>query len=148
MRKQKKTTSTSLKGVGQWPVRALIPLLSKKENNREFVAKACSGADELLVLLVVDTGAMPGQFGFAASEIGQGNSIMQEIKQLAAMEKTPCNDIIEWGETETKITHFVQLQSISRVFLIKQDNQFFRKLVKELEKKTSAEIEIVSIGEA
>jgi len=123
----------------------LIPLISKRENDEGFIARACANGDELFLLLVVDTEAIGGQFGFAASEIGQGNSLMQEIKQIAKEHGKEGKDIIEWGDTETKILHFAQLQNIDKIFLVQQDNQFFKKLVKELREKTGAEVETVYI---
>ena len=143
MKKRKKATNTS----PEPRTKVLVPLVSKKEADPGFVARACSSGDELVLLLVVDTAAMPGQFGFAASEIAQGNALMQEIIRIAKGNGCSCNDIIEWGETEGKIIHFVQLLKIPKVILVKQDNPFFKKLVKELQEKTSAEVEAVSVQE-
>ena len=143
MKKRKKTTSTSQSE--KRTVSGIIPLISKKEDNPLFVAQACNNADELFLLLVVDTAAMPGQFGFAASEIGQGNGLMQNVKQQVEQRKVNCEDIMEWGDTESKIIHLVQLQKIGKVFLVKQDNQFFKNLVKALEEKTDAEITIIRL---
>ena len=149
MKKTKKTTSSSQKSKKEEKrlVRALIPLLSKKEDSEELIARACREADELIALLIVDTNAMPGQFGFAASDIGHGNSLMQEIKRIALEYGKECQDIIEWGETTSKIIHLVQLRNINKVFLLKQDNQLFKNLVKELEENTKAEVEVIKAQE-
>lgn len=150
MKKGKKATSSSRKSKEpeqRKRVRSLIPLISKKENNKELVARACLGTDEVIVLLVVDTDAMPGQFGFAASDIGHGNGLLQEVKVLVEQQGKECNDLIEWGDTETKVIHLVQLRGIDRVVLLKQENQFFKKLVKRLGEQTSAQVEIVKAAE-
>ncbi len=150
MKKGKKATSSSQKSKKpeqRKRTRSLIPLISKKENNKELVERACLGSDEVVVLLVVDTDAMPGQFGFAASDIGHGNGLMQEVKVLVEQQGKECSDLIEWGDTETKIIHLVQLRGIDKVLLLKQDNQFFKKLVKSLGEQTKAEVEIVKAAE-
>lgn len=144
MKKQKKTTGSSRTEKRET---ALIPLVSKKENNLDFITNVCAKADEIILLLIVDTAAMPGQFGFAASDISHGNQLMEEIKEIAKKKRTICNDLIEWGETIPKICNFAQLRKIKKIFLVKQQNEFFKKLVKELKEKTDAEIEIVEIAE-
>ena len=145
MKKAKKNTSSSAKS--RDAAKVLIPLVSGNENNKGFVAKACDGADELVALLVVDTAAMPGGFGFAASEIGHGNALMEEIKAIAKGQGVECTDLVEWGDTVTKIIHLIQLRGINRVLLVKQDNQFFKDLVKEIREQTKAEVETFAILE-
>ncbi len=145
MKKAKKPTSSSAEKK-EWK-RTLIPLVSGKENDDYFIRRAGEGADELVLLLVVDTAAMPGGFGFAASEIGHGNALMEEIKETAKKHVRECKDIVEWGDTESKITHLIQLKEIKRVFLIKQDNEFFKNLVKAIGKNTNAEVELVELEE-
>jgi len=125
----------------------LMPLVSRREDNEAFVHKVCSNADEVVVLLVVDTAAMPGGFGFAASEIAHGNELMQEIKQMVEARGRQCIDVMEWGSTATKIQHLVELQKIKKIFLVKQDNHFFRQLVKDLKEATGTEIETVTVSE-
>ena len=127
-------------------MKVLIPLLSKQENKPEFLQRAVQGAKEVLLLLVIDTESTPSQFGFVASEIGQGNTLMQDVKkQLEKMRKT-CNDVIEWGNTETKIEHIAQLQHVDKIVLLKQDNQFFKKLLKQMRGKLKMEIRVLSVS--
>ena len=150
MKKAKKATSSSAKNkaAGEKEFRrVLIPLVSGKENDEGFITEACAKADELVLLLVVDTEAMPGGFGFAASEIGHGNLLMEEIKAIASGHGVDCNDLVEWGDTTTKIMHLIQLKEIKNVFLIKQENEFFKKLVKALREEASAEVEIFELPE-
>mgnify|MGYP002639660434 CR=1 FL=1 len=150
MKKAKKTTSSSAKNKAVREKefrRVLIPLVSGKENDEGFITEACAEADELVLLLVVDTDAMPGGFGFAAGEIGHGNTLMEEVKVIADGHGVDCNDIVEWGDTQTKILHLIQLKGIKNVFLIKQENEFFKKLVKALREETTAEVEIFKLPE-
>jgi len=143
LKKQKKSTVTlPKKKIG---MKVLIPLISKRENNEKFIATACRDAHEVFLLLVIDTEAMPGQFGFAASEIGHGNQLMQEVKAIVEKNKKHCSDVMEWGSTESKIIHLVQLHKIDKVVLVKQENQFFKKLVKQLEEKTEAVVEVIEV---
>jgi hypothetical protein len=150
LKKGKKATGSSRKSkkpVQKRRTRALIPLISKKENNKELVGQACLGSDEVVVLLVVDTEAMPGQFGFAASDIGHGNGLMREVKMMVEQQGKECNDLMEWGDTETKVVHLIQLRGIDKVVLLKQDNQFFKKLVKSIGSQTKASVELVKVAE-
>ena len=63
-------------------MRVLVPLLSKQENSPEFIDKITTRVKEIILLVVVDTNAMVGRFGFAANEIREGNALMEEIKEL------------------------------------------------------------------
>ena len=123
-------------------MKILIPLLSKTENKQEFLAKALEGAKEVILLLVVDTKAMPGQFGFAATEIRQGNTLMEEIKKKTTEKKKKCTDVMEWGDTLSKILNATRLYKANKIVLKKQDNKFFEDLVKELEHE-SVQVEII-----
>lgn len=146
MKKQKKATAISQ---SEKPgTKVLIPLVSRRENSEEFIERACSDDCELFLLLIVDTAAMPGQFGFAASDIAHGNELMEDMKSLAGSKCKHITDIIEWGDTIPKIMNFANLRKINKIFLVKQDNHFFKKLVKELKEKTSAEIIIVQVSGA
>ena len=123
-------------------MKIVIPLLSKQENNEDFLEKAVEGAKEIIVLLVIDTEAMPGQFGYAATEIRHGNMLIEEIKERLEEKKKQCNDIIEWGNTLTKIDHIARLQKADKIVLQKQENKFFKDLVKEL-KKEGQKVEVI-----
>ena len=122
----------------------LVPLLSKREGEEEFIEAVVPGAGEIILLLVIDTHAMAGGFGFATGEIALGNALMQKVKIAFGKKRKTCNDIIEWGDTANKIEHFAELKQIEKIFVIKQNNDFFKKLLKDMKEKLP-EIEIHEI---
>jgi hypothetical protein len=110
----------------------LIPLVSKLENQAEFIEEACSGVKEIILLLVIDTEAMQGEFGFASKEIMQGNKLMEEVKALVGQKRKTAKDIIEWGGTLKKIENIAILQQVDKVILKGLDNPYFQQLVDDL----------------
>ena len=113
-------------------MKVLIPLVSKMENQADFIEEACTGAKEIIILLVIDTEAMQGEFGFASKEIMQGNKLMEDVKTLVGQKRKTAKDIIEWGSTLKKIENIAILQQVDKVVLKGMDNQYFQKLVDEL----------------
>lgn len=124
-------------------MKVLIPLVSKKENNPDFLQKATEGAKETILLLVIDKRELVGQFGFAASEIMQGNMLIEQIKKFLETKGKRARDIMEWGETTTKIEHTALLQKVDKIVLLEQKNEYFKSLVKQLSKKMAGKIEII-----
>ncbi|MDD5163394.1 MAG: hypothetical protein PHD95_04260 [Candidatus ainarchaeum sp.] len=120
--------------------RILMPILSKQEGNTGFLEQIPKEAEEIFLLLVIDTGFMPGMFGFAASDIAAGNVLMQLIRKFFVRRRKKCFDIEEWGNTERKILQTIHLKKIGTVFLVKQDNQFYRELVEQIRSESEAEI--------
>jgi len=156
--KKGKTSTRQSKGEGraleeegqgkEQGIRVLVPLLSKMEAEPEFIEKVAKKAQEVVLLLVIDTNAMTGGFGFATSEIAAGNALMQKAKIALGKKRKTCNDVIEWGDTATKIEHFAQLHQVDKIYMVKQDNQFFQKLLKDMkEKLPGIEIEQVTVLE-
>lgn len=128
-------------------LKVLIPLVSKQENNPFFLERAFEGAKEIVLLLPIDTNAMVGQFGFAAGEIRQGNLLAEEIKKSAIAKGIRCTEIVEWGDTLSKIDHIAQLEKVNEILLLKQDNHYFRDLLKKLKDKSRKKIEVISLPE-
>ena len=129
-------------------MRVLVPLLSKKEDSEEFVERVTAKAKEIILLIVIDTAAMSGQFGFAAGEIAQANALMQKVKNAVGKKRKTCEDIIEWGDTATKIQHLAMLKEVDKIYLVRQDNQLSKKLLRELQEKLpKLEIEAVKLEE-
>ncbi len=115
-------------------MKILIPLLSETENEAAFLEKATEGADNVILLVVVD--ASPKEkFGFTASFIQKARSVMEEVKETLAKKKKPCEDVMEWGDTQSKIVNLSRLKKADKVVLKKQDNHYFRQLVKKLEEE-------------
>jgi len=126
-------------------MKVLIPLVSKKENNPEFLQKATEGAKEAILLVVIDKSAMVGQFGFAASEIMQGNALIEQIRKSLEEKGKRVKDIEEWGDTAAKIENTALLQRADRIALFEQENEYFKNLVKELSKKLGKKVETIKI---
>jgi len=126
-------------------IKALVPLLSKRELAPAFIEAVASNAKEITLLLVIDTKGMAGEFGFATNEIAAGNHLMELVKTAFGRKRKTCDDIIEWGDTATKVGHFAQLHQVNKVFLVKQDNQFYKKLVKGLKEDLKG-IEVIEVA--
>ncbi len=115
-------------------MKVLIPLLSKQEDSTEFVQKATKGAVEVFLLLVIDPADMSGEFGFAAHEISKGNKMMGVVTELIGPEKA-VHQIVEWGETVSKIDNLCKLKGVDEVCVQKQDNYWFQDIVKKLKER-------------
>ena len=61
-------------------MKILIPLLSEKENDPQFIEKASKGATEIILLVVVDPSPKE-RFGFAAGFLQKARGIMDEAKK-------------------------------------------------------------------
>ncbi len=124
-------------------MKVLIPILSKKENDEKFIDAAVIGAKEITLLVVVDTSLTSGGYGFASSEISQGNALMNDIRAMVGKKKKTCDDVLEWGETITKIDHIARLREVDKVVLQKQDNKFYSDLIETLKKN---QVRVEEIG--
>lgn len=120
----------------------LIPLISKKENDSDFLDTAVENAHEVILLLVIDTAAVGGSFGFTTSEISQGNMLVEEIKNYLESQGKHVFEVMEWGNTETKITNIAKLKEVDKVVLKKHKAQFLKELEKTL-KKAKIKVEII-----
>lgn len=127
-------------------VNVLIPLLSKKENNPDFLEKAIEGMKEIVLLLVVDTAAMPKEFGFSTMEISDGRKLMEEIKATIGKKRKKATDIIQWGDTFLKINNTAKLKKCKKIVTLKQDNQYYRELIARLKKQKGYKIEEIRIS--
>lgn len=128
-------------------MKVLIPLVSKKENNAQFLSEATEGAKEIILLLVIDKRELTGQFGFAASEIMQGTAMIEQIKNFLLTKGKHAKEITEWGETESKIEHIALLQKVDKIALLEQENEYFKGIVKLLSKKLGGKIRIIKAAE-
>lgn len=120
----------------------LIPIISKQENDLQFLATATKQSEKVFLLVIVDANVPEMSFGFTATEIGQGNALIQEIKNTLQDSGKEVFECLEWGETIPKIVNFAKLKKIKKVALKKQDNQWFKKLVKHLHEE-KIEVEII-----
>ena len=118
----------------------LMPILSESENNEEFLDKALKGAKETIILIVVDADSNE-EFGFAASHIQTARGIMEEIKATLGKKRKRSEEILEWGDTQSKILNIALLRKVDKVVLKEQDNEYFKELVKKIKKeKISVEV--------
>ncbi|MDP2974429.1 MAG: hypothetical protein Q8N60_05230, partial [Candidatus Diapherotrites archaeon] len=69
-------------------------------------------------------------------------------KNAIGKKRKTCEDIIEWGDTATKIEHLAMLRNVDKIYLVRQDNQFSKKMLRELgEKLPKLEIEEIKLEE-
>lgn len=124
-------------------MKVLVPLLTGKENNEDFVSAFTNKVDEVILLQIVDKDFKDR----TASAIG-GMRItrvaMEEIKKIVGSKKKKCTEHIEWGSTLKKIHSIAILQKVDKVFLVKQENQFFEDILKEL-KKDKVAVEVIEV---
>ncbi len=119
----------------------LIPILSKTENQDTFLDTAAEGAGKIYLMIVVEAKNLEYDFGFTTGQISLGNQLMEDIKKYLTEKGLLVFDVLEWGETIPKITNFYFLKKIKKVVLKKQENDYFKKLVKELKgKKLNVEV--------
>lgn len=124
------------------PMKILIPVLSEQENEEEFIDKAVAGANDVLLLIVVDAGQKE-QFGFTTSYIQKARATMEEVKKAVGKKRKTCEDILEWGDTLSKIVNLALIRKVDKVVLKKQDNHYFKQIVKKLKEE---KIEVETIG--
>ncbi len=125
-------------------MKVLIPLLSKKENNEEFLKKACEKAREVIVFLPVDTAGKVTS-GFTMAEIAQGQKLAGEITTRIGKMRKKAESLLEWGDTLKNIDHVARLRGVEWIVLLKEDNEFFKHLVKELKKKRGFKVKVISV---
>ena len=112
----------------------LIPILSESENDEPFLEEALKGVRGVILLIVVDSTSNE-EFGFAASHIQKARRVMEDMKTMIGKKRKRSEEIIEWGETQSKILNLALLRKVDKVVLKKQDNQYFTELVEKLRKE-------------
>ncbi len=118
----------------------LLPILSEKENDDAFLETALKGATHVILLIVVDADSKQ-EFGFATSQIQKARKVLEEVKTAIGKKRKKSEDILEWGDTKSKIMNLALLRKVDKVTLKNQDNQYFKELVEALEKeKISVEV--------
>jgi hypothetical protein len=127
-------------------MKVLIPLLSKKENSEEFLEQATEKANEIVLLLPVDTIARATS-GFTMAEVGLGENLMVEIQAFVGKKRKKCETVVQWGDTAKNIDHVARLKGIEAIVLLKQENEFFRQLVETLRKSKEYGLKIIEIME-
>ncbi len=113
----------------------LIPILSKQENDTEFLSKAIHEQTYVYLLLIVEARSLDSTFGFTASQINHGNALINEIKTILEKQNKKVYDTLEWGDTTPRIINFAKLKKITKIALKNQENEDFKKLVKQLKQE-------------
>ena len=119
----------------------LLPILSDEENNEEFLEKALKGTRDIILLIIVDADSNL-EFGFAASQIQKARAVMEGVTEIIGKKRKRYEDIIEWGDTQSKILNLALLRKVDKVVLKKQENQYFEELVKKL-KSEKVDVEVI-----
>ncbi|MFH1545192.1 MAG: hypothetical protein ABIE23_03850 [archaeon] len=109
-------------------MKILLPLLSRQEFDEVFLEEALKGVKEVVLLLVIDTNAMSGEVGFAASEIMQGNQLMEKVKEVIGKKRKKCTEVTEWGDTARKIVNEAKIHKVNQIVLMKQENHYWSQL--------------------
>ncbi|MBU2477402.1 hypothetical protein KKG83_08095 [Candidatus Micrarchaeota archaeon] len=123
-------------------MKVLIPLLSRKELNEEFLEKALKGTHEIVLLMVIDKEDSP-----KASDISSATHFMEEVKKAVGKKRKRCEEFTEWGETSTKIKNTAILNKADKIVMLKQENQYFEELVEKLkeDKEIKEKIELIEV---
>ncbi|HZX19402.1 MAG TPA: hypothetical protein VFF13_00115 [archaeon] len=119
----------------------LLPILSDKENDEKFLDEALKGAKQIILLIVVDAGKKE-EFGFATSQIQKARKVLEEVSETIGQKRKSYEDILEWGDTNAKVLNLAMLRKVDKVILKKQENQYFKDLVKKL-KHEKIEVEVI-----
>jgi len=109
-----------------------VPLLTGREKEPAFLEKIVS-ADEVILLQVVDKDFF-SRTGSAMGEVRQFRLVNDEIKKFLKQKKKKCAELTEWGSTISKIISIALIHKADKIFLVKQKNQFFGDVLKELNK--------------
>lgn len=121
-------------------MKVLIPLVTRAEDDPRFLSSAAKGADEVALLLVIDTAEMLGKFGFAGSEIMRGTALMGKIKARLAGKKV--EEIVEWGGTVTKIIQVAERENADLIALKRHDSLYWRQLEEKIRGGTERKVEV------
>lgn len=115
-------------------MKILIPILSEKENDPEFLEKAAKGATEVLLLTVVDPSPKE-MFGFAAGFLQKARAVMEGAKKMLGQKRKSVEDIVEWGDTQNKIINIALLRKVDKIVFYRQQSQYFNELLNRLIKE-------------
>ncbi|VVC00731.1 Uncharacterised protein [uncultured archaeon] len=115
-------------------MKILVPILSEKEDDPEFLEKVSKGATEIILLLVVDPSPKE-RFGFAAGFMQKGRAVMESARKRLGEKRKSAEDVIEWGDTQSKIMNMALLRKADKVIFYRQQNQYFNELVNRLIKE-------------
>jgi len=123
----------------------LVPLLSGRESHPLFVEEIAKKNDKSILLQIVDKDFL-AKTSAAMGEVMQFHGLLSEMKKALKAKKKPTEEITEWGHTIQKIVSIAILQKVNVVMLVKQKNQFFNDILKELD-KNKVKYELIELPE-
>ena len=121
-------------------MKVLIPLVTRLEDDPNFLANATRNCDEAVLLLVIDTTEMLGKFGFAASGIMQGTALMGKIRAKLPGKKV--EEAMEWGGIAAKIVQVAERENADSIALKRHDSLYWRRLEGKIREGTERKIEV------
>ncbi|MFA4907885.1 MAG: hypothetical protein WC602_06445 [archaeon] len=120
-------------------MKVLIPLITRQEDDPNFLSNATRDCDEAVLLLVIDTTEMLGQFGFAASEIMRGTALMGKIR--ARLPGKGVEEAMEWGGIAAKIVQVAERENADFIALKRHDSLYWRRLEAKIRGGTERKVE-------
>lgn len=126
-------------------MKVLIPIISRKEDDSDFIEKALSKASEVFVLVIIDPSLKLDDAGFTASNIAIARNISEKIKEIARQKRKTANELMEWGSTKSKVLQTARFANIDKIVLLKQENEFFNEIVNEI-KNAGFNLEIIELN--
>ncbi|MFA5763239.1 MAG: hypothetical protein WC915_00320 [archaeon] len=114
-------------------MKILIPLLSGKEDTDYFIDTISKGADEIILLQIIDRDFMK-RTSTAMGEVMHFSSLMTSVRKKIGLKRKKCTEITEWGATIKKILSIAFIQKVDKVVFVEQTNQFFEEILIELKK--------------
>ena len=124
-------------------MKVLIPLISGKEDNDEFIDTLCKGNEEIILLQIIDRDFMK-KTSAAMGEVMHFSSLMTSVRKKIGLKRKKCNEITECGSTIQKILSIAFIQKVDKVIFLEQKNKFFEDILIEL-KKNKIKYEIIKI---
>ncbi len=121
----------------------LIPLISGKEDNPQFISSITSQGKKIILLQIVDK-EFQAKTGTAMGEVMQHHALLTKVKKAIQSKKKEVEEITEWGTTIKKIISIAILNKVDKVVLVKQNNQFFDDILKAL-KKEKIKYELIEV---
>jgi hypothetical protein len=123
----------------------LIPIISGKEANENFAKEIVKYCDKAILLMIMDK-----DFGdrttAALGNMRTSRKTFEELSKLLTKEKISFEEATEWGSTSTKIVSRANYNKVDKVFLVKQETEFYREIINAL-KENKIMFEEVSVLE-
>ncbi len=113
-------------------MKILVPLLSGRENDKLFIDALSKDAKEVVILQIVDKQFLP-KAGAAMGEVRQFRIVADELRKAIGAKRKKFVEMTEWGITIPKIVSTALFQKVDKVYLVKQNTQFFGEITDALD---------------